>query len=101
MIDAVELAGVVQNHKSEHKKFSQGHGEVEGRTAISPRGSIRPEEEQKRPGARRGGGKCRRDPNAAYKAVRARLRRLKSKRRISRKSHGFIGIRWRVHGKKS
>jgi len=76
MIDAVELAGVVQNHKSEHKKFSQGHGEVEGRTAISPRGSIRPEEEQKRPGARRGGAQSQLDSTQGEKAARAGFLRL-------------------------
>ena len=39
---------------SEHQKRSQGHGEIEERTAISPRGSVWPEKEEKRPGAHRG-----------------------------------------------
>jgi len=55
MSASTKLAGVVQKRECGHRKASRGHGEVEERVVISPRGSVWPEKEEKRPGARRGG----------------------------------------------
>ena len=72
--------------------------------AISPRGSIRLEKEQKQPGTRRGGENSRRDLVLVENEARARVERLKCERKptgwiwelyrgfVSRKRQENLGI---------
>jgi hypothetical protein len=78
---AIQLAGVRRLRDSVHKNSNRAHGREEESVAISPRGSIRLEKEQKQPGTRRGGENSRRDLVLVENEARARVERLKCERK--------------------
>ena len=77
---AIQLAGVRRLRDSVHKNSNRAHGREEESVAISPRGSIRLEKEQKQLGTHRGGEDSRRDLVVMEDEARARVERLKCER---------------------